>query len=833
MIDQNELYRRFQSFSFAGYAKTIRSILSAYEIVDITINKIVDKINNGESGPFYVYRRAVILCDDSGSDLQISNQAYGSMPLVIVLQPTRIILYNNQKGTTTCEYEKLCDNLDYLRPLYSWDVNKSDHYKTLELDILVESLYRALKLDDNEEDSIRNFIFSLLYIAHFRCLLNLDDITKGFNEYSKSDDSKLAEVFEYFLKRRCPFVTEDYPHIVISKESYKYIFAIIKFDTELIDAEILSSLIYRMADREEAGLYGHQTSFVNVEKLLQPLFLDEMQRKANASTNENVYQIVTEIYNTHVFDPTNSPGCYLVASYNGLTQQLHDIESQFDISCNEPLNISQFVALVENDLTANLTRLALTFVHTKELKRIGLLSFEELSNLYNKLNINIGNQLTSDWNQFVSPDEFTYIVGSPQFKGCNKLENSKKSAMQLVFATDVLNNADYCSSWLVKAASYINGKHAKAAFVLTNSVSQGSQATNILNKINELGCEYIFAYRSFKWKTSATDNVGVTVVIIGISEKNLCNKKYLYDNLNRIECREIGASLLPDIDIRIIKRSNAQGPISKVLPGMRKGNMPDGAANILTFNSQEVDEFLNKYPDAEPFIKPLYGGDEFVSGEPSWCLWITSSKLNEALKIEGIKERVEKVRQKRATSTSGKKSKENPHAFREQNVTSKGKISIIVPCVTSENREYFQMGILDSNAIVNNNVNVIFDCDIWVLALLESRMHMVWAKNAAGGHETRPRYSSELCYNTFPAPEINKKQKAVLANLSRTLLEVREKYCNKSLGELYRDMPPELIRVHHWIDETVDSFYRSQPFETDGERLVWLKNLYNKMLENE
>ena len=266
---------------------------------------------------------------------------------------------------------------------------------------------------------------------------------------------------------------------------------------------------------------------------------------------------------------------------------------------------------------------------------------------------------------------------------------------------------------------------------------------------------------------------------------------------------------------------------------MRKGNMPDGAANILTFNSQEVDDFLSKYPDAEPFIKPLYGGDEFVSGEPSWCLWITNNKLNEALKIEGIKERVEQVRQKRANSTSGKKSKENPHAFREQNVTSKGKISIIVPCVTSENREYFQMGILDSNAIVNNNVNVIFDCDIWVLALLESRMHMVWAKNAAGGHETRPRYSSELCYNTFPAPKIDKKEKAILANLSRTLLEVREKYCNKSLGALYREMPPELIRVHHWIDETVDSFYRSQPFESDGERLVWLKNLYNKMLENE
>ena len=135
------------------------------------------------------------------------------------------------------------------------------------------------------------------------------------------------------------------------------------------------------------------------------------------------------------------------------------------------------------------------------------------------------------------------------------------------------------------------------------------------------------------------------------------------------------------------------------------------------------------------------------------------------------------------------------------------------------------MGILDSNAIVNNNVNVIFDCDIWVLALLESRMHMVWAKNAAGGHETRPRYSSELCYNTFPTTEINQKQKAVLANLSRTLLEVREKYCNKSLGTMYREMPPELVRVHHWIDETFDSFYRSQPFESDAERLIWIKNI--------
>lgn len=833
MIDRNDIQNRLKDFCFNGYAEVVKNLLSAYGIVDITINKIVTRISSGERGPFYVYRRAAILCSEGNDYEKFVAHNKGALPLLIIVSPDKLILVNNQLGTIDCSYEDIVEHIDYLEPLNNWDVNKSDHYSTLELDVLVESLYRALKLDDNDEENIRSFIFSLLYIAHFKCMLNLTHLTDGINSYIDSDDKKLSAVFKFFLDSKCPFINDVTPFILISKEAYKYIFSIIKFDTNLVDAEILTSLIYRMADREDAGLYGHQTSFVNVEKLLQPLFLDEMQRVANTSTNENVYQVVKEIYSTVVFDPTNTPGCYLVASYNGLLQQLRDIETQFNIKCDEPLELRQFICLVENNLTAELSRLALTFTHTKELKRLNRIDFDAINSIYGQLNINIGNELNSDWSNYLSPDEFTYIVGSPQFKGCNKLAASKKSDMQRVFGTDVLNNADYCTAWLVKSARFISGTKAKAAFVMTNSVAQGSQSTNLLNKINEFGCEYIYAYRSFKWKVSSSDNVGVTVVIIGISSKGAYAEKFLYDQNNKIKCKEIGASLLPDIDIRVQKRSNAAGPISSCLPPMRKGNMPDGAANILTFSSSDADIFLEKYPEAQKFIKPLYGGDEFVSGEPSWCLWITNDTLQEALQIEGIKKRVEEVRQKRASSTSGKKSKENPHAFREQNVTSKGKISVIVPCVTSENREYFQMGILDSNAIVNNNVNVIFDCEIWVLALLESRMHMVWAKNAAGGHETRPRYSSELCYNTFPAPPIDKKQKVVLTNLARTLLEVREKYCDRSLGAMYKDMPPELIRVHHWIDETVDSLYRSQPFETDGERLVWLKNLYNSIIENE
>lgn len=313
--------------------------------------------------------------------------------------------------------------------------------------------------------------------------------------------------------------------------------------------------------------------------------------------------------------------------------------------------------------------------------------------------------------------------------------------------------------------------------------------------------------------------------------KGLVKNKFLYDGGKEYPCQEIGANLLPDIDIRVKSRTT---PLSQLLPHMCKGNMPDGATH-LTFTSAELDVFLEMYPDASKYIKSLYGGEEFVKGRPKWVLWITDKDLNDALQIKGIADRIEKVRQQRNSpkSTSSEKSKANPHKFREDRTTSKGKVSLIVPCVTSENRQYFQMGILGSNAIVNNNVSVVFDCDIWLLALLESRMHEVWAKNACGGHETRPRYSSSLCYNTFPVPELNNKQICALRNLSKTLLEVREKYCDKSLADIYQNMPPELIRIHHLIDETVDSYYRNQPFTSDGERLIWLRNMYNTLIKNE
>ena len=831
MINQDATGFSIGDLEFQGYANTTARLLSSLSIGDTTIAKIVDRINQGDNGPLPVYRRAVILCTDSDDYLPTIEKSLLSYPLGIVIQPQQIVVIRQAESPVAVPYNQVAENLSLFSSLFSYQNNKRDKYLTLEFDQLVESLNRALILDGNSARDTQTFIFNLLYITHFSTILEEDIIEKNLSDQLMEDEIKLANILDYYQSSEIPFLRQVSAPLHYSKEAFRYIFAILKFDTRLIDVELLTSLIYKMTNSEDAGLFGHQTSFENVNKLLQPFVFDGLGKRIEEASKDEITQIIDDIYHLQFFDPTNGPGCFLAAAYSGLNEILRDIEQKFGVKRDVLLPLSNFVGLVSNELTRDLTTLALVFAHTTESLRFSNLVFPSMMQLQQDLRVFVGDELSEDWGQYVHPQEGLYVIGSPRFLGAHKtLPVREKEKMQSIFASQTLYSADYCSAWLVKSAAFIANTSAKAAFVLTNSVSQGEQASFILNKVNENGCEYVYAHRSFKWKTSS-DNVGVTVVIIGIAAKSRQEKKLLIDDGKRIECKIIGATLLPNIDIRATRRTR---PLSPILPEMRKGNMPDGAT-ALQFTSAELDDFLAEYPEANHFIKPLFGGEEFVNGQPRWVLWITDDEKDEALAIKGIAERVEKVRQKRnsASSTASQKSRNNPHKFRETNTTSKGHISIIAPCVTSENRAYFQMGILDSSAIVNNNVSVIFDGDIWVLALIESRMHLVWSKNCGGGHEVRPRYSSEQCYNTFPVPPINKHQKDKLRSLALVLLEVRENYCDKSLATLYDNMPPELARVHGWIDATVDSLYRSKPFESDEERLLLLQDMYNEMIENE
>ena len=103
---------------------------------------------------------------------------------------------------------------------------------------------------------------------------------------------------------------------------------------------------------------------------------------------------------------------------------------------------------------------------------------------------------------------------------------------------------------------------------------------------------------------------------------------------------------------------------------------------------------------------------------------------------------------------------------------------------------------------------------------------------AVGGSlETRIRYSSTLCYNTFPFPKLTTAEKDELERLAQNILNIRDENFDMTLGEMYNPetMPEELREAHHQLDLAVERIYRPKPFTSDEERLEHLFKLYAKM----
>jgi len=77
---------------------------------------------------------------------------------------------------------------------------------------------------------------------------------------------------------------------------------------------------------------------------------------------------------------------------------------------------------------------------------------------------------------------------------------------------------------------------AAAAFVMTNSICQGQQASEIWPVAFRRDIEIRFAHTSFKWSNLASHNAGVTVIIVGLCRKSTRPKR-LFDDASLVrEC---------------------------------------------------------------------------------------------------------------------------------------------------------------------------------------------------------------------------------------------------------------------------------------------------------
>jgi hypothetical protein len=632
-----------------------------------------------------------------------------------------------------------------------------------------------------------------------------------------------------------------------------------------INPDIFGSMIQAVADEGERGALGmHYTSVPNILKVLNPLFLDELRAQLEAAGDNPrmLLNLRKRMARIRVFDPACGSGNFLVIAY----KEMRAIEAEINRRRDEELNASEipienFRGIEVRDFPAEIARLALVIAQFQcDVRYRGPLVARSVFLPLKKENwIICGNALRLDWlsvcpstgttvrlvadDLFATPLEQTeidfaneggetYICGNPPYLGSTWQQAAHKDDLQQIFEwrTDTWKALDYVAGWFMKAADYGTKTSAVSAFVSTNSICQGQQVPFLWPLIFDTGHEIVFAHTSLKWSNLASHNAGVTVVIVGISNQaQRIRRLYSVTDSGEPISKDvpfINAYLVPSQNVVVEK---AMRPLTEVSP-MDFGNKADDGGH-LTLTPYQLDEMRIDWGIRARFIKQFYGSREFINGETRYCIWIGDEDVDDAMTVPTIARQIELVRQARESSRDAyaRSLARRPHSFKTPRIATNH--VIVTPRVSSENRAFLPVGVMDGSAVIGDRNFAIYDAPLWNMALIASRLHWVWIATVCVRMRTDFSYSNTLGWNTFPVPALTEQNKAVLTQCAENILFARETHYPATIADLYdpETMPENLRHAHEQNDETLERIYIGRRFRNDTERLEKLFEMYTRM----
>ncbi|MFP7494455.1 DNA methyltransferase [Terribacillus saccharophilus] len=644
-----------------------------------------------------------------------------------------------------------------------------------------------------------------------------------------------------------------------------------------INPDILGAMIQTVANKEARQVSGmHYTSVPNIMKVIKPLFLDSLQaefqrlsdraddyvereitEKQRREQQRNIIKELNRLLNRmskiKFLDPACGSGNFLIITYKELRRleiqilfKIREVQAalneqnvyQGELLKQSKIRLNQFSGIEIDNFAHEVAKLSLHIAeHQMNVEMIESLADYQprILPLQESGNIVQGNALCIDWNDVVKYEvnDEVYIMGNPPYIGSKRQSKNQKLEIENLFL-NVPNHRqlDYISGWFIKGAKFIHRANSRFAFVTTNSINQGQQVAVLWNEIFKYNVEINFAYTSFKWGNSASHNAGVTVSIIGICPIGKSKFKYLFnENESERNVRNINAYLTEGRNVLVSQRNLPLGPV----PEMSFGNMPNDGGGLI-FSKDEVEESLIKHPFLKDIFKKYIGSQEFILGTYRYALWMNEAQYIENKENPIVYKAVETTRKHRLSSkdAGARRLGQFPWRFRDTNTTKTQ--SIILPRVSSEARDYVPMGFVGSDIIISDSAMAVYDAPIWLLGILESRMHMTWLRAVGGKLKTDYRYSAGMVYNTFPIPKLSTNRKNILEDAVLEMLDVREEE-GGTLADLYgganKQMNARLREAHEKIDGIVERAYKQEPFKSNEERLSVLLQLYQEMLNEE
>ncbi len=692
-----------------------------------------------------------------------------------------------------------------------------------------------------------------------------------FHDYIKDRQNMARDVLRKLFEVLSTHPEERDPYLDDELKAFKYVngglFAESDIEIPRLDGEPLRIIIEEMSEgfdwsgisptifgavfestlnpetRHTGGM--HYTSVENIHKVIDPLFMDELNAEFDAALSspakartQKLRAFQRKIASLKFFDPACGSGNFLTEAYLSLRRLenriLAELSKQISFTDTEEdtpiqVSISQFYGIEINDFAVSVARTALWIAEAQmwnETKNI-IKFYGDLLPLKTYGNIREANALRTDWAEIIPPGQLSYIMGNPPFYGHQWRKREQAEDMSIAFR-DMKDpgKLDYVCAWYNKAADFIRDTDIRAAFVSTNSISQGESVSVfwkfILRKIN-----LFLAYRPFVWQSEAEDKAHVHCIITGFTHQDTY-PKYIYDSAGiRREAKHINGYLLDAPDFYITNRTKQ---MNADLPGMKKGSQPTDGGNLI-MSPSERDEIISRYPEAERFIRRYMGGRDFLYDLVRYCIWLAGAEPGEYRHIKPFMQRLALVAEcrRKSSTKSVRQAADTPMLFTQIRQPESGNF-MVVPEVTSHERQYIPMGYMSSDIIASNKIQIIPDANPYIFGVLMSRIHMAWVDIVAGRLGMSYSYSPAV-YHNFPFPACDDDVRGHIESTAGRILEVRGKFRKSTLADMYDplSMPPELRAAHRENDAAVCRAYGWPEDIGDMDIAAGLFGLYERM----
>lgn len=635
-----------------------------------------------------------------------------------------------------------------------------------------------------------------------------------------------------------------------------------EFDWKDISGVIFGGVFEGTLNPETRRAGGmHYTSVRNIDRCLDPLFLNELRRelaiaegeRVAAKRREKLEKLHDRIANITVGDPAMGSGNFLTEAYRqlrGIENRIIEDEMGEDerdgaagqtmlfIQQQNPIRVTidHFYGIEINDFAVSVAKTALWITEEQMLRKTQELmpnfDFDFLP-LQSLTNLREGDALEVEWSD-VFPNDLDYLVGNPPFVGARNQSAKQKSQVMAVFdGAKNSGNVDYCAAWYMKAAKFSLYKRTRCCLVSTNSICQGEQVANIWKPIHDMGVHIDFAHNTFRWSNEAAagDQAHVFCVIVGFSRENGVKELYIHDTPDSEERvthpANINAYLKDAPDVFVWSRNE---PLCNV-PEIGIGSQPIDNGNYL-FTDDEKGEFLSKEPGAEKFFHPWLGSKEFIHNKPRWCLWLGEASWSDLKQLPLCRQRVDNVRKFRLSSKrkQTQRAAETPAHFGTEVIPKSD--AILIPKVSSERRKYIPLGFIGPETLCSDLVFLMPNASLYHFGVMQSQFHNAWMRTVAGRLKSDYRYSAGVVYNTYIWPECGEAAKGRVSECAQAILDARKPYEEQgaTLADMYdpnnATFFPELVKAHGALDAAVEDAY-GVDFHGDEEKIVsYLFRLY-------